>query len=424
MKGFLDPRSKRRHIRLPGWRLRRICRKASSPIARGCARVSCSTCYVERRQMANRDNGNVAVDVRAEASGSVRIAIQDTGAGLRPDQLASLFQPFNRLGQEAGKVEGTGIGLVVTKRLVELMGGTIAVKSTAGVGSVFSIEGYSRRMQRTGPTRGWRRRAPAAERRGAARGRAGRRDVPAGAARGGQPGQPAPGARDPRPARRPAPDLRARRAPGHRARTRAPAAGRAAGHQPAGHERARGTGRAAGRSDHGAHPGRGHHCQCDGRRRGTRAGRRLPALRHQADRHGASQRRHRRRVGGGFARSPLGLELRRRLSSIVSRPRSWPTKRGAAASRWLRASRCVVGATRFERATLWSQTRCATKLRYAPKTAILPARTEQAIQQGVVQVFVDEIGECFHEAVVQSAGAVLSASIRRSSAGDSNRPCA
>ena len=88
----------------------------------------------------NREGGSVTVDVRADASGSVRIAIQDTGAGLRPDQLASLFQPFNRLGQEAGKVEGTGIGLVVTKRLIELMGGTIGVESTVGVGSVFAIE--------------------------------------------------------------------------------------------------------------------------------------------------------------------------------------------------------------------------------------------------------------------------------------------
>ncbi len=88
----------------------------------------------------NRDGGSVTVDVRADASGRVRIAFQDTGAGLRPDQLASLFQPFNRLGQEAGKVEGTGIGLVVTKRLIELMGGTIGVESTVGVGSVFAIE--------------------------------------------------------------------------------------------------------------------------------------------------------------------------------------------------------------------------------------------------------------------------------------------
>ena len=88
----------------------------------------------------NRDGGTVSVDVFPGASDSVRIAIRDTGAGLREDQLAALFQPFNRLGQEAGKVEGTGIGLVVTKRLVELMGGTISVESTVGEGSAFSIE--------------------------------------------------------------------------------------------------------------------------------------------------------------------------------------------------------------------------------------------------------------------------------------------
>jgi K+-sensing histidine kinase KdpD len=71
---------------------------------------------------------------------SMRISVRDTGAGLAPDQLAQLFQPFNRLGKEAGAEEGTGIGLVVTKRLVELMGGVIGVESTVGVGSVFWFE--------------------------------------------------------------------------------------------------------------------------------------------------------------------------------------------------------------------------------------------------------------------------------------------
>jgi CheY-like chemotaxis protein len=68
------------------------------------------------------------------------VSIRDTGAGLNPEQLAQLFQPFNRLGQEAGGEEGTGIGLVVAKRLVELMGGVIGVESTVGVGSVFWFE--------------------------------------------------------------------------------------------------------------------------------------------------------------------------------------------------------------------------------------------------------------------------------------------
>jgi CheY-like chemotaxis protein len=70
----------------------------------------------------------------------VRISVRDTGAGLAPEQLAQLFQPFNRLGKEAGAEEGTGIGLVVTKRLVELMGGAIGVDSVVGTGSVFWID--------------------------------------------------------------------------------------------------------------------------------------------------------------------------------------------------------------------------------------------------------------------------------------------
>ena len=88
----------------------------------------------------NRAQG--AVDVTCSASGAkrIRISVRDTGEGLPPDKLEHLFQPFNRLGQEAGIEEGTGIGLVVSKRLVELMGGTIGVESTVGVGSVFWIE--------------------------------------------------------------------------------------------------------------------------------------------------------------------------------------------------------------------------------------------------------------------------------------------
>jgi CheY-like chemotaxis protein len=70
----------------------------------------------------------------------IRINFRDTGEGLSAENLAQLFQPFNRLGQEAGSQDGTGIGLVVSKRLVELMGGEIGAQSTVGVGSVFWIE--------------------------------------------------------------------------------------------------------------------------------------------------------------------------------------------------------------------------------------------------------------------------------------------
>jgi PAS domain S-box-containing protein len=88
----------------------------------------------------NKPGGAVSVECSLPGRESVRISVRDTGAGLAPKQVAQLFQPFNRLGKEAGAEEGTGIGLVVTKRLVELMGGTIGADSEAGVGSVFWIE--------------------------------------------------------------------------------------------------------------------------------------------------------------------------------------------------------------------------------------------------------------------------------------------
>jgi len=87
----------------------------------------------------NREHGAVLVECTSGDEGRVRVAIQDTGAGLTPEQLRSLFQPFNRLGRDAS-IEGSGIGLVLTKRLVELMGGTIGVHSTPGTGSTFWID--------------------------------------------------------------------------------------------------------------------------------------------------------------------------------------------------------------------------------------------------------------------------------------------
>ena len=88
----------------------------------------------------NKPKGAVAVECSPASPGSIRISVRDTGAGLAPEQLAQLFQPFNRLGKDSSVEEGTGIGLVVTKRLVELMEGSIGVDSTLGVGSVFWIE--------------------------------------------------------------------------------------------------------------------------------------------------------------------------------------------------------------------------------------------------------------------------------------------
>jgi signal transduction histidine kinase/ActR/RegA family two-component response regulator len=88
----------------------------------------------------NREGGTVTVTCTACGPDRLRLSVQDTGMGLRPDQVAALFQPFNRLGQENGAQEGTGIGLVFTRRLVELMKGEIGVTSSPGVGTTFWIE--------------------------------------------------------------------------------------------------------------------------------------------------------------------------------------------------------------------------------------------------------------------------------------------
>ncbi len=88
----------------------------------------------------NQLDGAVTVECAPTAGNRVRISVTDTGAGLSEERLQQLFQPFNRLGQESSVVEGTGIGLVMSKRLVELMGGEIGVESTVGAGSVFWYE--------------------------------------------------------------------------------------------------------------------------------------------------------------------------------------------------------------------------------------------------------------------------------------------
>ena len=88
----------------------------------------------------NKPNGNVTVTYELPSADRIRISVRDTGIGLSPDQLEQLYQPFNRLGQQPGNEEGTGIGLVVSKRLVELMHGRIGASSSVGEGSVFWFE--------------------------------------------------------------------------------------------------------------------------------------------------------------------------------------------------------------------------------------------------------------------------------------------
>jgi PAS domain S-box-containing protein len=87
----------------------------------------------------NREGGSITVELRADPQGDALIAVRDTGPGLAPAQVARLFEPFNRLGLEGAPIEGTGIGLTIAKKLIEQMGGSIAVSSEPGVGSKFSI---------------------------------------------------------------------------------------------------------------------------------------------------------------------------------------------------------------------------------------------------------------------------------------------
>ena len=87
----------------------------------------------------NVDGGEVRIAARAVGNDSVEIVVSDTGLGMTPEQLAELFQPFNRLGREREAQEGTGIGLVISQRLAELMGGSLQARSEAGRGSAFTL---------------------------------------------------------------------------------------------------------------------------------------------------------------------------------------------------------------------------------------------------------------------------------------------
>lgn len=88
----------------------------------------------------NQRQGSIEVKCTLSGAERIRVSVTDNGIGLPPEKLSQLFQPFNRLGQEAGAEEGTGVGLALCKPLVEGMGGTIGVASTAGVGSEFWFE--------------------------------------------------------------------------------------------------------------------------------------------------------------------------------------------------------------------------------------------------------------------------------------------
>ena len=87
----------------------------------------------------NRHGGSVVVRAERQANDTVLLSLQDTGVGMTPEQLARLYQPFERLGRETSNVEGTGLGLIITRSLVESMGGRMEIDSHPGAGTRVSI---------------------------------------------------------------------------------------------------------------------------------------------------------------------------------------------------------------------------------------------------------------------------------------------
>jgi CheY-like chemotaxis protein/anti-sigma regulatory factor (Ser/Thr protein kinase) len=88
----------------------------------------------------NRSGGKVTLDFENTSDNKGRICVTDTGKGISEEKQKSLFQPFNRLGAESTDIESTGIGLTITKHLVELMKGSLTLENTPGQGSCFIVE--------------------------------------------------------------------------------------------------------------------------------------------------------------------------------------------------------------------------------------------------------------------------------------------
>ena len=88
----------------------------------------------------NKENGNLSINIKQTDNGYVRIDVTDSGKGIAAENFDKVFIAFTRLEAENSEIEGTGVGLAVTKELVERMGGAIGLKSTVGEGSTFWIE--------------------------------------------------------------------------------------------------------------------------------------------------------------------------------------------------------------------------------------------------------------------------------------------
>ena len=87
----------------------------------------------------NREGGTITIISKEKPEGMVALGVTDTGLGIDAKEVGTIFKPFERLDFDSGKIEGTGIGLTITKRLVELMAGNIEVASEPGKGSCFTV---------------------------------------------------------------------------------------------------------------------------------------------------------------------------------------------------------------------------------------------------------------------------------------------
>ena len=88
----------------------------------------------------NKDKGSVTLSYKKNQEGKLCLSVKDTGPGIPKEKLETIFVPFYRLESNHPEVEGIGIGLSITKRLVELMGGKILVHSIPGEGTCFTVE--------------------------------------------------------------------------------------------------------------------------------------------------------------------------------------------------------------------------------------------------------------------------------------------
>ena len=88
----------------------------------------------------NNVNGTVTLTTKNVSNDMIRVSVSDTGPGIDEEDHAKLFEPFNRLGRETSNIEGTGVGLTITKQLVEAMNGRLGFESKTGMGSTFWVE--------------------------------------------------------------------------------------------------------------------------------------------------------------------------------------------------------------------------------------------------------------------------------------------